>query len=81
QPHHLTDQGGCAAPETVAAFRVLAKQGEGWAEVGRVEENFLRLRKVPFRSPVQTGAVRFVIGRTHGADRACVLGVRLYGAR
>ncbi len=81
QPHHLADQGGRSAPETIAAFRVLARRGDGWEEVGRIEENFLRLRKVPFPAPVRTEAIRFVIERTHGAGRAHILGVRLYGAR
>jgi hypothetical protein len=63
--------------ETVKAYRLEAKVGDGWRTLVEVTDNALRLRKHTFE-PVTTTALRLVVTETGGDRSARVYEMRAY---
>jgi hypothetical protein len=58
------------ARDFIVQVRVPADSSAGeWVTVAKVKENYKRLVKLPF-DPVQTDAVRIVVEKTWGAEKA-----------
>jgi hypothetical protein len=64
-------------PETVADYRIEAREGEGWRTLARVAGNYQRHRIHRFE-PVRTEALRVLFERTNGADQIRLYEVRAY---
>jgi hypothetical protein len=64
-------------PETIAAYRIEAREGGARRTVAREAGNYQRHRIHSF-APVHTDAVRIVCEATNGADQARIYEVRAY---
>jgi hypothetical protein len=77
--HHRTPFD--VVPELVRDYRLqLEAEGGGWVDHLVVEGNRHRHRRHSLDDRVMTRALRLVVDRTNGADRAMVFGVRVFAS-
>ena len=69
---------GRPQPETICDFAIERRVAGEWISVVRIRDNYQRLFRYRFETPLVTDAIRIHVESTHGADHARLFEVRAY---